>query len=326
MKAVKKIPLAVWALLGGIIVLFAIKEGTYYQTLFVLCAIYAIAVSGLDILFGYSGQISLGHAMFYASGAYTSAILSVNYGVNPWIAMVIGILITIVLAIIVAVPASKLVGHFLSLLTTAAGNMMYVFLCKATGVTNAMKGIRKIPDLSIFGYELHSKFSYAIFCFAMLAFFLFLKHRIVHSSTGRAFMAIRENAVAAGGMGINVRKYRIMAFVISAVFTSVAGSMYAHFISFINPEIFNRTQSTLLMTMLLFGGMGNPVGPVFGAAIISILNESLQSFSTYKTLIYGFLIMIAVLFMPRGCYGVGMDLYGRIKNRKRKSVENHAEN
>lgn len=325
MKNLKKVPLAVWALAAGVILLLVIRGNTYFQTIFVLCAIYSIAVSGLDLLFGYSGQIALGHAMFYATGAYTSAILSVNYGVNPWIAMLAGVFITIILAAIVAIPASKLVHQFLALLTIAAGNMMFVFLCKATNITNAMKGIRKIPDIDVFGYALHSKYSFAIFSFVMLALFLFIKQRIVKSSTGRAFMAIRENTVAAGGTGINVRKYKVMAFILSAVFASVAGSMYAHFIGFISPETFHSTQSTLLMTMLLFGGMGNPVGPVFGATIIAILNETLQSFSTYKTLIYGALILVAVLFMPRGCYGVGQNLVSVIKNRKRKAGKHHAE-
>lgn len=326
MKALKKVPLAAWAFLAGVILLLVIRGSVYYQTIFVLCAIYSIAVSGLDLLFGYSGQISLGNAMFYATGAYTSAILSVNYGVNPWLAMLAGIVLTVILSVIVAIPASKLVHQFLALLTIAAGNMMYVFLCKATNITNAMKGIRKIPDLSIFGYELHSKYSFAIFSFIMLVLFLFIKQRIVHSSTGRAFMAIRENTVAAGGMGINVRRYKILAFVISAVFASVAGSMYAHFIGFISPETFNSAQSNLQMTMLLFGGMGNPVGPIFGASVIAILNESLQSFSTYKTLIYGVLVLIAVLFMPRGCFGLGQDLVNKIRKRGRKAGMKNAEN
>lgn len=321
MKVIKRLPLAVWGILAGALLLALISQNVYFLTIFVFCGIYVIAVSGLDLLFGYSGQISLGQAMFYASGAYTSAILTTRFNVNPWLAIIAGMVLTAILAAIVAIPASNLVHQFLALLTIAAGNMMYVFLCKATSVTNAMAGIRNIPDLSIFGYELHSKLSFAIFTFLMIILFVFLKQRIIHSSTGRAFMAIRENTVAAGGMGIDVRRYKILAFVLSAIFVSFAGSMYAHFVRFISPETFNSTQSTLFMTMLLFGGMGNPVGPILGSAILAILNESLQSFNTYKTLIYGVLILIAVLFMPKGCYGLGCDLFGRVKRLIRKPVE-----
>jgi branched-chain amino acid transport system permease protein len=322
MKFVKKVPIAAYAIIISALFLGLISQNMYYLTIFVFCSIYVIAVSGLDLLFGYSGQIALGHAMFYASGAYTSAILTTRFGVNPWLAILAGLILTAALAAIVAIPASKLVHQFLALLTIAAGNMTYVFLCKATNVTNAMAGIRSIPDLSIFGFELHSKLSFSIFSFLMIIVFLFLKQRIIHSSTGRAFMAIRENTVAAGGMGINVRKYKIMAFIISAMYVSFAGSMYAHFVRFISPETFNSTQSTLFMTMLLFGGMGNPVGPVLGSIILAILNESLQGFNTYKTLIYGILILVAILFMPKGCYGLGHDLMEKAKGLvRRKQVK-----
>lgn len=312
MKYLKGIPAAVPVIVAALL-LAGISRNAYFLTIFVFCGIYIIAVSGLDILFGYSGQIALGHAMFYASGAYSTAILTTRFGVNSWLAILAGLVLTTILSAIVALPASKLVHQFLALLTIAAGNMMYVFLCKATSVTNAMAGIRSIPDLSIFGYELHSNLSFAVFTFLMVILFLFIKHRIVNSSTGRTFKAIRENTVAAGGMGINVRKYKIMAFVISALFASFAGSMYAHFVGYISPETFNSQQSVLLMTMLLFGGMGNPVGPILGSVVIAILNESLQSFNTYKTLIYGILILIAVLFMPQGCYGLVRDLTAKAK-------------
>ncbi len=321
MKFTKKIPSTAVAVAVSMLILCGISQNAYFLTIFVFCGIYIIAVSGLDVLFGYSGQIALGHAMFYASGAYTSAILTVRLGVNPWLAILAGLLVTTALAVVVALPASNLVHQFLALLTIAAGNMSYVFLCKATNITNAMKGIRSIPDLSIFGYSLHSKLSYAVFTFIMVLIFLFIKQRIINSSTGRAFLAIRENTVAAGGMGINVRKYKIMAFVISALFTSFAGSMYTHFVRYISPETFNSQQSVLLMTMLLFGGMGNPVGPILGSVVIAILNESLQSFNTYKTLIYGILIMIAVLFMPRGCYGLAGDLAAKGKKFAGKLVK-----
>ncbi len=322
MKKMRNSLTPILAILAGVLILFLISGRAYYLTLFVFCGIYVIAVSGLDILFGYSGQISLGHAMFYASGAYTCAILTTRCGMNPWLAILFGLINTTLLAFLVALPASRLVHQFLALLTIAAANMVYVFLTKATSITNAMFGIRAIPDLSIFGFKLHSKLSFAVFTFIMVIIFLFIKQRLVNSATGRAFMAIRENTVAAGGMGINVRNYKVLAFIISALFTSFAGSMYTYFVNYISPDTFNTTQSTLLMTMLLFGGMGNPVGPIVGAVIIEILNESLQAFSTYKTLIYGILILVAVLFMPRGCYGLGQSLAARIRDLvRRKPVE-----
>jgi branched-chain amino acid transport system permease protein len=303
----------VWMIVSVLALLVCISIGQYYVTMFVFCGIYVIAISGLDVLFGYSGQISLGHAAFYAAGAYTSSLLAVRFGCPVVLGILAGCLVSIVLSIVVAIPASNLVHQFLALLTIAAGQMTHVFLSKAKGITGAMAGIRKIPVFSFFGYEFSSNISYAVLILLLCFLFLFIKNRIIESSTGRAFQAIRENVVAANGMGINVRKYKVMAFMISSVYMAIAGSMYAHYVKYISPESFTITLSTLFITMLLFGGMGNMIGPIIGAVIITILNEALQGFSNYRTLIYGIVILVAVLFMPKGLYGLSNDTLDKIK-------------
>ncbi len=324
MKFLKKAKSEILGILLLCLVFLLISKNLYYITLFVFCGIYIIAVSGLDILFGYSGQISLGHAMFYAAGAYTSSLLALH-GVPIWIGILAGMALSVLLAAILAVPASKLVHQFLALLTIAVGNMVYVFLSKSA-LTGAMKGVKNIPDISIFGLVLDTKLKFGIFTLVMIVLFLFIKARIINSSTGRTFMAIRENVIAADGIGINVRKYKILAFIISAVYTAFAGSMYAHFVGYISPDGFTATQSILLLTMLLFGGAGNMIGPICGAVVITIMNESLQGFSTYKTLIYGAIILLAILFMPRGVYGLGQDVVRKIKSLFGRPVKYNAEN
>ena len=188
---IKDIPVSIWFLAAVSLALAFISKDQYLLTLFAFAGIYVIAVSGLDLLFGYSGQISMGHAAYYAIGAYTSALLSTKLGVP--------------------------VRHFLSLLTIAFGQMVYIFACKAKAVTNAMAGVKRIPKLNLFGFEFRSNLSCAILILVLCVLFLIVKQRIVHSSSGRALMAIRENVVAADGMGINIKKYKIMAFAISAV-------------------------------------------------------------------------------------------------------------
>ena len=135
-------------------------------------------------------------------------------------------------------------------------------------------------------------------------------------------MAIRENVVAADGMGINIKKYKIMAFAISAVYTGMAGALYAHIVSYISPESFQSSQSQLLMTMLLFGGMGNLAGPIIGAVIVTILNETLQGFSSYRMLIYGFIILASVLYMPKGLYGIVEKINGLFGRRVKEDADN----
>ena len=295
--------------------LAAVRGQQYLLTLLNFVCMYMISVSGLDILFGYSGQISLGHAAFYAAGAYTSALLTTKLGVPVWIAIAAACLVALILGIIVALPASKLIHHFLALLTISVGQLVYIVLSRAQ-FTNAMTGIRSIPKISIFGFHLKNKYAFLIFMILMVALFLLIKQRIVYSRVGRAFQAIRENPVAANGIGINVQKYKIMAFAISAVFTGFAGAMYAHFVGFISPETFTSSQSVMFLTMLLFGGMGTFSGPLIGAAIVTFLNESLQVLGSYRMMVYGAFILAVLLFLPHGISGIIDILRQRLARRK----------
>lgn len=295
--------------------LAAVRGQQYLLTLLNFVCMYMISVSGLDILFGYSGQISLGHAAFYAAGAYTSALLTTKLGVPVWIAIAAACLVSLILGIIVALPASKLIHHFLALLTISVGQLVYIVLSRAE-FTNAMTGIRSIPKISLFGFQLKSKYAFLIFMILMVALFLLIKQRIVDSRVGRAFQAIRENPVAANGIGINVQKYKIMAFAISAVFTGFAGAMYAHFVGFISPETFTSSQSVMFLTMLLFGGMGTFSGPLIGATIVTFLNESLQVLGSYRMMVYGAFILAVLLFLPHGISGIIDILRQRLTRRK----------
>ncbi len=295
--------------------LAGLRTQQYVLTLMNFVCMYMISVSGLDVLFGYSGQISLGHAAFYAAGAYTTALLTTKLGAPVWLSIPAACLVSLVLGVIVALPASKLIHHFLALLTIAVGQLVYIVLSRAS-FTNAMSGVNRIPDIRIFGFELNNNFRFLVFMLAMVALFLLIKQRIVNSRVGRAFLAIRENPVAAGGIGINTQKYKIMAFAVSAVFTGFAGAMYAHFVGFISPETFTSTQSVLFMTMLLFGGMGNFAGPLIGAAVITVLNESLQTLGSYRMLVYGGFILLVLLYLPHGISGIVDVVKQRFTRRK----------
>jgi len=233
----KKILTAVVCLVLLAAALMALRNQQYILTLLNFVCMYMISVSGLDVLFGYSGQISLGHAAFYAAGAYTTALMTTKLGLSVWLTIPAACVVSLILGIVVALPASKLIHHFLALLTISVGQLVYIVLSRAE-FTNAMAGVSRIPDISIFGFELDNNFRFLIFMIVMVALFLVIKQRIINSRVGRAFLAIRENPVAAGGIGINVQKYKVMAFAISAVFTGFAGAMYAHFVGFISPETF----------------------------------------------------------------------------------------
>jgi branched-chain amino acid transport system permease protein len=276
------------------------RSDSYVVLLLCTTGISMIVVSGLDILFGYSGQISLGHAGFYCIGAYASAILSRDLGLPVFATMLLGGALATFLAILLAMPAVKLVHHFLALVTISFGQLVYLFVSQARGLTEGYSGMNFIPRPKVGSYVFESNTAYFYVVYAALVLLLALKQRLVKSRTGRAFEAIREDAHAADGMGVHVSRYKTMAFAVSAFYTGIAGALYAHLIGFISPESFTLNQSTLFLTMLLFGGMGNFWGPLVGAGALAILSEFLQKLGSYQMLVYGAFLLVIIVFIPGG--------------------------
>lgn len=303
------------SLIAIAICLFVARE-TYPALILAYIVIYSIGTTGLDLLFGFSGQISMGHAAFFAIGAYTSAILATKCGVNPFFGIFIGSFFAAVIGLILAIPASKLVKHFLSLMTIAFGQIVYMFVNACAPLTGGSPGMRNIPYISIFGYELNTYFKNLVFGMILLVLILIIKSNIIHSRTGRAFIAIKENTAAAEGMGINVRAYKAMAFGISACFTGLAGGLYAHLVTYISPETFNSTQSVLFMTMVLFGGIQSLIGPIVGAAVLMFVKEVFQFLQIYQVLIYGVFILVVLFFFPDGIVGVYKTVSNTIQKRR----------
>lgn len=289
------------------------SANSYLIFLMCIIMIYSIATSGLDLLFGYTGQISLGHAGFYCIGAYASALLShPSYGLGKWLGFTVTPLVSIFLAallamgfgILLSLPATRLVQHFLSLLTIAFAQLVYLAASSFPGLTNGFLGIAGIPYINIYGIELDNNYKFYLFLLALITLILVVKTNIVNSRVGRCFIAVRENQLAANGCGVDIRKYKIMAFAISAFFTGVSGALYAHLVTFISPESFMYAQSVIFLTMLVFGGNGNLIGPLLGAVIITCSQEMLQAFRDYQMLIYGGLMLVSILFLPKGLYGL----------------------
>jgi len=300
-----------------------LPRSRYILFLFCIMCVYAVANSGLDVLFGYTGQMSLGHAGFYAIGAYVSVLLSHgSYGISQWIgfklppivSMFIAAFVAMLFGILLAKPATKLVYHFLTLLTIAFGQLVFLAISSFPNITNTYLGITGIPPVSLFGFKFNSNYKFYLFGLGMVALMLLVKRHIINSRVGRAFIAIRENQLAANGCGVNVPYYKTVAFAISAFYTGMAGAMYAHLIGFISPESFMYAQSVIFMTMLVFGGTGNLLGPVLGAMVITVVQQALQSTQNYQNLIYGVFLLVVILFLPKGIWG----LFGNVKNLLRK--------
>ncbi len=317
-ESIKKNKWKVLAALAVVAVCLFLGRETYPALILAYIVIYSIGTSGLDLLFGFSGQISMGHAAYFAIGAYTSAILATKCGVNPFFGIFAGSFLATLAGLLLAIPASKLVKHFLSLMTIAFGQIVYMFVNACAPLTGGSPGMREIPYISIFGYELNSYYKNFIFGLILLIVVLIVKNNIIRSRTGRAFIAIKENTAAAEGMGINVRFYKVMAFGISACLMGLAGGLYAHLVTYISPETFNNTQSVLFMTMVLFGGIQSLMGPIVGSAVLMLIKEVFQFLQIYQVLIYGVFIMIVLFFFPNGIVGLYNDAVRMIRRRREK--------
>jgi branched-chain amino acid transport system permease protein len=300
-------------LLGAVVALIPyLIQNEYYLGILVFAALNCLACQGLCLLMGYAGQISLGHAAFYGLGAYTTAILTVKYGWSPWAAMAAGVFLTSMIAVVIGVPSLRLKGHYLAMATLGFGAIVHIVFTAAVDLTGGPSGIVGIPQLELWGLDLSSDKSFFYFSWAVVILGLFFAINMIHSRVGRGLRAIHGSEDAAGSSGVNTSKYKIRVFIFSAVYASAAGSLYAHYVNYIDPGPFDVMHSVLLVTMVAVGGMHNIWGAMTGAVLLSILPEFLSSLSDYfsglgiaynpdyDTLIYGAILLLIMLFLPGG--------------------------
>lgn len=322
----------IWFALLLLIVPFIITND-YYIGILVFAGFNCLACIGLSLLMGYAGQISLGHAAFLGIGAYSSALLTVSQGWHPFLALLMGILAAIILALVIGIPSLRLRGHYLAMATLGFGSIVNIILVAAVDLTGGPAGISGIPPLSVFGFPINSDIKFYAFIWIIVLLGLFVALNIIHSRSGRALRAIHGSEEAASSSGINTAWYKIRIFIISAIYTSIAGSLYAHYVSFIDPDPFGIMHSVLLVTMVAVGGMHRIWGAVTGAILLSVLPEFLSTISEffanygieyktdYDTLIYGAILLSIMLFLPDGIFkGVGDGL----KNIKKQMVKSNS--
>ena len=274
----------------------------YYLSIMIFVGINAIIVMGLSLLMGYAGQISLGHAAFFGIGAYCSGVLTVKLGFSIFTAFFCGIFLSIVMAMTIAIPTLKLKGHYLAVATLGFGEIIYVIFNELLEITGGPSGLSGIPSIHFFGYAFKGGWRYFYLVWTVAILLLIFSLNIIHSRIGRALRAVHGSEVAAQAMGVNVSQLKIQVFVLSAIYASVAGTLYAHFVTFISPSTFSLFVSILLLMMVVIGGGGSIWGALLGAGILTILPESLRAFRDFDILVYGIILMTILLFMPEGIF------------------------
>ena len=298
--------------------------GDFWGLFMSTVCIYIVATTGLDILFGYSGQISFGHVAFFCIGAYTSALLCKNLGFTPILGMICAILVSGLIGAFISLPAVRLQRHFLSFLTIAFAQVVQNFVSVTDSLTGGQTGLLGIPEVKLLGLTLSrtNRVYFFYFAFVMVILTLIIKQFIVKSRTGRAFRAIKANITAANGIGINIYKYKIMAFAISGAFTGLAGAMFAHQVGYISPDNFSLTVSTLFMMILLVGGLGSFSGPIIGSILLMLVDMWVQDFAAYQRLVYAVFIILTLYFMPNGVVGIAdivKQKFVKLCERRRKA-------
>jgi len=272
-----------------------------YTVLMIFIGLFTMVTVGLCLLLGYTGQVSLGQAAFYGTGAYISAVLSKISGVNPWLAMLIAAAATGAFAYVIGYPIFRLRGNYLAVATLALGVIVYILLGQlGPGGPDGMSGI---PYLSIGGFVFDNSFKrYFLVWFFCLAI-LFISQNIVRSRTGRALRAIHGSEAAAESIAINVDQFKVKIFVLSAVYASLAGSLFAHQITHVSPGSFGPLVSIIIVVMAVIGGLASIWGAIFGAATVCILKyELLLGFGEWDIVIYGLILMLVMIFMPEGLF------------------------
>jgi branched-chain amino acid transport system permease protein len=287
----------------------------HYLDIMIFVGIYCLINMGLSLLMGYAGQISLGHAAFFGLGAYTSGILCAKFSLSPWLAMAAGVALTSLVAYVVGVPSLKLKGHYLAMATLGFGVIVSIFFNEEVDLTGGPSGFSDIPGLEILGFAFDSDLRYYILVWCLVLLTLIFSLNIINSRIGRALRSLHDSEVAADAMGVETSRYKVIIFVLSGAYASIAGSLYTHYVGFLSPSSFDLFLSIKLVMMVVVGGMHSIWGALFGTWLLTFLgNEWLHVFHDFDILVYGAILLGIVMFLPEGLVDV-IPRLGRIWKR-----------
>jgi branched-chain amino acid transport system permease protein len=294
--------LAVLALLCA--VPFVVRDD-YYLHLFIVSAIFVVAVLGLDLIVGYVGQLSLAHAAFFAMGAYVSALLFVRWQWSMWLGLPAAALLVGFVAFALGAVILRTRGHRFIIITVVFAELMKLVATNWVDMTRGFMGLPgltlpklSLPGLGTLDITAKSHFYYVVLIAAIVAFLLC--RALVRSSIGRKFVLIRENEPLAESLGISAFRYAMIAFSVGAALAGAAGSLYAHYVGFVSPDLFNFSYVTIMLIMVILGGKGTLVGPALGAVLFTFLPELLREASHWRMITFATILIVATLFMPKG--------------------------
>ena len=287
--------------------------GAYIQHLLVLWMLFALMAISLNIIIGYLGELSFGHAAFFAIGAYTSAMISVFAGLPFWLGLVAAPIASGLLGLVIGYVSLRIKGPQFAILTLGFGAILHSVFINWVDVTNGPLGITKIPPPHLPGIDFGAATTYFYLVLIFVVAAMYLCHALVSSRTGRAFIAIRENDALAASVGIDVFRFKLLGFVLATMMVGVAGSLYAHYLQVITPELFTLQYMAPMVIMVIVGGKGTITGPVIGALVYVGLLEVLRASGSMRMLVFAVLLTLCIVFLPGGIASLRLALRGRAK-------------
>jgi branched-chain amino acid transport system permease protein len=296
---------------------FVFARGGYLLTVLQLAMVYGIFCVGLNFFMGYTGQASFGQNAFAAVGGYGTAILCVEYQWEPVLALLFSMAVAGLSAVIVGYPTLRLRGHYLAMATFALGLITYDISVHWTSLTQGYMGYSGIPPLGIGPFTAESEKAKLVCLIVLLLFGLWISYRLRDSRFGRALRAISSSENGAAALGIRVSNYKLISFVIAALYASAAGSLFAHTVGFISPEVFGLQMVVVTFTMLYVGGIGTVLGPAIGAVLASLLPEIVRSTGRFQDIAYALVLLLLLIYVPKG-------LSTLVKSRRASAAQNEA--
>jgi branched-chain amino acid transport system permease protein len=282
----------------------ALVSNEYLLRVATMMAIYVVLASSLNLIIGFTGMYSLGHGAFYGIGAYVSAILAVALGWSFWVTMPLAGLVTALVGAFLGLATLRLRQTFLVFGTLAFGEIVRIVIMNWPSLTRGPMGIPGIPSPTVMGVELASSRQWYYLILVFSALMVFLIQRLYHSRVGRAWVAIREDEVAAASMGVSVFGFKVLAFTIACLVAGLTGAFYAHFVTFISADQFGMSESFLILTMVALGGTGSIIGPIIGAIILILVPEAFRFLAEFRGVLYGAILIFVIVIKPEGLAGV----------------------
>ncbi len=301
-------------------VLLPLIANKYWMHILILMCIWSISALSLNLIMGYTGQANLALGGFFGIGSYSTALLMLKLGMGFWPALILSALLTSLIGFLIGLPTLRTKGSYFAIGTLCFNVIVFIAVERWESVTEGTRGLMGIPapePISMFGLNIN--FANLAFMFylalALLLVTIFIKYRIVHSLVGRSLVAVRESEELTSSIGINPMRIKLISFVTSVFLASIAGSLYAVYIGFLDPEIASYHVTFEVLLFVVMGGIGTITGPIVGAIIVTLLGEMLHFLDAYRLVAYGLILVLVIIFMPQGIVGGLLNLKAKLSSR-----------